>query len=60
MDERLFETVKRFYKSKPKQKLLELTQLSKSALSKCIAKIECAEDDDAKFQDLYKKPGNQM
>ncbi|KAF7699615.1 hypothetical protein CDIK_1123 [Cucumispora dikerogammari] len=52
-----FEQVKRLYKSKTKEEIMEITLLSRSALNVLIRKIESFENiNDLTFESVYGKP----
>lgn len=51
-----FELIKRFYKSRPKRELVELTGLCLRSIEKAIDKIDNCEGE-CQYQNLYAKPG---
>lgn len=53
----IFDQIKRLYKQKSKEEMLEITSLSKSALNAAIRKIESFENDNPTFEALYKRAG---
>ena len=52
----IFNQIKRLYKVKSKDELLEITSLSKAALNTSIRKIELCENEPT-FETLYKSAG---
>ncbi|KAG0422375.1 hypothetical protein DMUE_6217, partial [Dictyocoela muelleri] len=58
MKKDVFDQVKRLYKTKSKEDLIEITSLSRTALNVLIKKIETFEGEkDPTFEDLYKISG---
>ena len=57
INEETFDQVKRLYKIKSKKELLEITNLSTSALNNLIRKIESHEGEELSFSNIYKKSG---
>ena len=57
INEKTFDQVKRLYKIKSKKELLEITNLSISALNNLIRKIESHEGEELSFSNIYKKSG---
>lgn len=53
----LFSQIKRFYKSKTIEELMEITSISRNSMYEAIRKIENSEESDPSFEALYKKPG---
>ena len=53
--EETFDQVKRLYKIKSKKELLEITNLSISALNNLIRKIDSHEGEELSFTNIYKK-----
>ena len=57
INEETFDQVKRLYKIKSKKELLEITNLSISALNNLIRKIESQESEELSFSNVYKTSG---
>lgn len=53
----LFTQIKRFYKSKSIEELMEITSISRNSIYEAIRKIENCEESDPSFEALYKNPG---
>ena len=57
INEKTFDQVERLYKIKSKKELLDITNLSISALNNLIKKIESHEGEELSFSNIYKKSG---
>ena len=57
INEETFDQVKRLYKIKSKKELLEITNLSISALNNLIRKIESHDGEELSFSNIYKNSG---